>query len=99
MPTNPAIAMGSFSPSDILSVSVWKNSSGSVSRVRALRSGSPMSMNNVVVVGGELGWLEEEIDLVRLEVWVGLAVNAVATVATKRRVRRDRIMMSFACGC
>eukprot|EP00525_Craspedostauros_australis_P000681 CAMPEP_0198109494 /NCGR_PEP_ID=MMETSP1442-20131203/1545_1 /TAXON_ID= /ORGANISM="Craspedostauros australis, Strain CCMP3328" /LENGTH=202 /DNA_ID=CAMNT_0043765189 /DNA_START=87 /DNA_END=695 /DNA_ORIENTATION=+ len=50
IPASPARAIGSFSSSVILSVLVWKNSSGSESLERDSRSGSPMNPLSLVVV-------------------------------------------------
>ena len=84
MPTNPAIAIGIFSWSVILSVLVEKNSSGSFSRVNFLRSGSiPRPSLRMMAVRGEDLWVRE---------LVAVGAKAVA-VARKRRERKVRNMI------
>jgi len=83
IPAIPARAIGSLSESDILSVFVWKNSSGSLSRVSFSRSGSPPKPILSGVVRCD--------DMTR----EALGENAVATVAMTRRARKDRIMVDL----
>ncbi len=90
IPTNPAIAMGSFSSSDILSVFVEKNSSGSSSRVNDLRSGSPPNpmLTEEGVRSGDDEVAEDTECTCDAE-----GAKAVATVAMASRTRRDLIMV------
>ena len=92
IPTNPAIAMGNLSASLILSVLVEKNSSGSESRVNDARSGSPMSMFNVVVVLVGVVVVARRVILLLCE-----GVKDVAIARMAHRSRSDLSMVVVCC--
>ncbi|KAL9186677.1 hypothetical protein ACHAXT_005915 [Thalassiosira profunda] len=89
IPTNPAMAIGIFSWSDILSVLVEKNSSGSFSRVSFSGASSPL--NKPMLSGDDARGADVEATERARE---APGAKAVATAAKARTARMERIMVS-----